>query len=234
VWRVIAPAALVATAATASNYTDQAVDVGGQELVDSVPPAKTKPKPKQKRAKPRPKLQAKASATLQAAATAAPQRDPNTTYELHFDGQKLRLFDANGCPLGEWDAVSGRAGYQSKDMVALAGKGPIPEGYYLACQTALQQRPTDLWETVLGKVGRGSWPGGWYSWGDYRVWLQSIRDTNTHGRDGFTIHGGSAPGSAGCIDLTSEMNSFVQAFKAQGKDLILKVDYTSCPVDLKK
>lgn len=34
-----------------------------------------------------------------------------------------------------------------------------------------------------------------------RIWLKPGSDTNTYGRDGFTIHGGVSKGSAGCIDI---------------------------------
>jgi hypothetical protein len=33
--------------------------------------------------------------------------------------------------------------------------------------------------------------------------------TETHGRGGFFIHGGSVAGSAGCIDLTADINRFM-------------------------
>ena len=38
-------------------------------------------------------------------------------------------------------------------------------------------------------------------WGDWRVKLEPNADTNTLGRDNFFLHGGSKPGSAGCIDI---------------------------------
>ncbi|MCY1225494.1 hypothetical protein D9M72_376910 [compost metagenome] len=41
----------------------------------------------------------------------------------------------------------------------------------------------------------------------------------------FTIHGGSHPGSAGCIDLTSSMNSFAKEFLYYAKDMELEVRY---------
>lgn len=38
-------------------------------------------------------------------------------------------------------------------------------------------------------------------WGDYRVPLHPNDGANTFGRDGFFMHGGDDPGSAGCIDV---------------------------------
>ena len=62
-------------------------------------------------------------------------------------------------------------------------------------------------------------------WGKPRVWLEPSKETNTYGRSGFSIHGGEEPGSAGCIDLTSEMPGFADWFKKNGKDLIVEVEY---------
>ncbi|HIU65485.1 MAG TPA: peptidoglycan-binding protein [Candidatus Enterousia avicola] len=70
-----------------------------------------------------------------------------------------------------------------------------------------------------------SWPGGEHGWGKHRVWLEPSKETDTYGRGGFSIHGGEEPGSAGCIDLTSEMPAFADWFKKNGKDLIIKVKY---------
>ena len=63
------------------------------------------------------------------------------------------------------------------------------------------------------------------TWWTSRVWLEPAKETNTYGRDNFSIHGGEEPGSAGCIDLTSEMPAFADWFKKNGKDLIIKVKY---------
>ena len=50
-------------------------------------------------------------------------------------------------------------------------------------------------------------------------------EVNMAGESGFSIHGGEEPGSAGCIDLTSEMPGFADWFKKNGKDLIVEVEY---------
>ncbi len=58
-----------------------------------------------------------------------------------------------------------------------------------------------------------------------RVWLEPSKETNTYGRDRFSIHGGWFSGSAGCIDLTSQIDNFVALFGFIGKDLIVNVQY---------
>ena len=88
--------------------------------------------------------------------------------------------------------------------------------------------PTDWiigWSRLLSEDLGGKWPGSEYSWGNSRVWLEPSKETNTYGRDDFSIHGGWVPGSAGCIDLTSNIDNFVALFDYIGNDLIIKVEY---------
>jgi hypothetical protein len=88
----------------------------------------------------------------------------------------------------------------------LANTGPIPAGRYWI-------DPSELWERgflrglVLGQ-------GHADAWGDYRLTIHPYPHTVTHQRGGFFIHGGTAPGSAGCIDLTTHMAAFVTALRA--------------------
>jgi len=67
---------------------------------------------------------------------------------------------------------------------------------------------------------RGTWRRGTSAWGNYRFWLTPKPDTKTFGRDNFSIHGGLLPGSAGCIDLTSEMDDFADLMRALGQDKV--------------
>ena len=125
--------------------------------------------------------------------------------------------------------MSGRPGYQSSEYQDQKSTGPIPEGTYVARQEQLQFM--DLKGLIVGSAvvvkedSGGKWPGSYYSWGNSRVWLEPSKETNTYGRDNFSIHGGMWPGSAGCIDLTSHMNNFVALFGFIGKDLIVNVQY---------
>ena len=156
--------------------------------------------------------------------------------DMTYDGKKLRLYEPqrtseaymtrNRPLLAEYDAASGRPGYQSPEFQSLANKGPVPSGDYLVRQSDLQLRvDAGLLDRAMGYVGRGSWPGGEVAWGDSRVWLTPSAGTNTFGRGGFSIHGGWYPGSAGCIDLTSSMPAFTQQFSQLGMDLQLRVQY---------
>lgn len=153
--------------------------------------------------------------------------DTQPGYYAVFDGKKFTLYVDNK-PVISWDAVSGRSGYQSPEYQDQKSTGPIPEGTYVARQEELQfinTRDAILGVAVILDIKKGGWPGSYYSWGNSRVWLEPSKETNTYGRDKFSIHGGWAPGSIGCIDLTSQMQNFVALFKFIDKDLIVKVKY---------
>ena len=108
---------------------------------------------------------------------------------LHFDGSKATLMDDDGQVLGEYPATSGREGVTDPKA---SWKGPLPEGDYT------------LFPTEISEVR-----GFWYwarnllrgDWGTYRTPLHPNEGTNTYGRNGFFLHGGRYPGSAGCIDV---------------------------------
>ena len=136
-----------------------------------------------------------------------------------FDGKSFTIYQ-DGKPIISWGAVSGRDGFQSPEYQNLKSTGPIPEGSYIARQKELQNRDD------YGPIKRyTSWPGGEQGWGKNRVWLEPSKDTNTYGRSKFSIHGGTEPGSAGCIDLTSSMDAFTKWFEKNGHDLIVNVKY---------
>ena len=72
-----------------------------------------------------------------------------------------------------------------------AWQGSIPLGTYTMFSSEISN------PNVLGTIVR-SLTGDWGSW---RVPLHPNAGTNTYGRSGFFIHGGSDQGSAGCIDI---------------------------------
>lgn len=145
-----------------------------------------------------------------------------------FNGKTLTIYQ-DGKPVISWDAVSGNKDFQSSEYQNLKSKGPIPEGIYVARQEKLQHMsPLDWaigWTRVFGDNLGGKWPGSSVSWGSSRVWLEPSKETDTFGRDKFSIHGGTFPGSAGCIDLTSSMDDFTKWFENNGHDLIVNVKY---------
>ena len=80
-------------------------------------------------------------------------------------------------------------------------EGPIPEGTYVLVTNQITE-----------VSGIRSWFRSWSGdWGSFRVPLTPIagtdvNDRNGKPRDGFKLHGGRNPGSAGCIDVGGGYN----------------------------
>jgi len=112
----------------------------------------------------------------------------------------------------------------SKDKDA----GPTPPGKYTVGPIQSRQGDTEtvgvisaLWKKLTGKFDntpvekQGFYSNSDYSkvgWGNYRATITPQSGTNTHGRSSFYIHGGTLPGSHGCIDLTDEMGDFAKFY----------------------
>jgi len=123
-----------------------------------------------------------------------------------------------------WDAVSGKPHGGSFDYSAAAqharGEGPIPEGLYWIDPRQLVDLEDRWFYGLLYEK----------AWGTDRVTIHPYPDTETYGRGGFFIHGGTEPGSAGCIDLTTQMRSFASQMKSstpRGAFVKLNVRYPS-------
>lgn len=103
-----------------------------------------------------------------------------------------------------YSAVSGRHtsnGFNySVERQRLHNEGPIPEGVYWVA-------PGELWSNAWYR------PISQAAWGNHRLTIHPFPDTETYGRGGFFVHGGSVPGSAGCIDLWNDMDSFATDLK---------------------
>ena len=153
---------------------------------------------------------------------------PGENISLEFNLSNLKVVDNTyniDMPGLKWNGISGRKGYQSKEFQDMKNIGPIPEGVYILNPEDTQYFSSiSLFDKMISSFG-GEWRGGKSSWGNVRTWLTPKEGTNTYGRDNFSIHGGSSPGSAGCIDLTSDNDSFHEWFKAYGKSIELNVIY---------
>lgn len=117
-------------------------------------------------------------------------------------------------------------GGEVRSYPATSGKGttydPIPEGRFWVNPTEFAsigiRKP---WWTASRIINQGDSPGeAWEwaekqeeAWGSWRLPIHPFPDTDTTDaggrvRGGFFIHGGTEPGSAGCIDLTLRMDAF--------------------------
>lgn len=83
--------------------------------------------------------------------------------------------------------------------------GPIPSGEYWIDLD-------ELWENAWYRRGSRA------AWGNFRLTIHVLPGTNTYGRGGFFIHGGAVAGSAGCIDLTNQIDAFVNALREELSD----------------
>jgi hypothetical protein len=146
---------------------------------------------------------------------------------LVFNGSSLNYYSqTNPSQNRSWSGVSGRAGYS-----------PITEGVWGVDPSRTQQffdeplwkQLGSAWSTAIKyatfgyKEKSGPWPGGPIAWGYERTELSD----KTRGVEYSTyyIHGGLIPGSAGCIDLTGNNDSFHSWLGSYGKPIDLYVNY---------
>jgi len=130
------------------------------------------------------------------------------TIELLFDGRHLSATGTREAL--RFPAVSGKPDAAGKfsdspERQKLKGRGPIPAGRYWI-------QPSQTWENNWLK---GLVVAPRAAWGNYRIAIHPFSDTNTFDRGGFFIHGGTVPGSAGCIDLTTQIDQFIAALKRE-------------------
>lgn len=171
------------------------------------------------------------SPTIQAPAPqeVAPQV-PKGPASLLFDGVSLSWRVGNQV-VKSWKATSGKNPWASKSYMKAhqqeSNFGAIPEGNYRI--GALEKNGNQVDPSVLDTInyafaeiggvtqGKGNLtphsfgdktnPYTQIAWGKYRIPIIGGK----YGRGSFFIHGGTLPGSSGCIDLGNEgMDSFVE------------------------
>ncbi|WP_082733960.1 tlde1 domain-containing protein [Polycladidibacter hongkongensis] len=122
---------------------------------------------------------------------------------LAFDGLKLQAIDVKtGAVARSRDAISGRPNNQSASLSNVPDTGPIPSGNWsISTENIINMNDLPLWRQVLSETGFVSPRGGVSSWGNTFVRIDASGVTETYGRSGFHIHGGSEAGSAGCMAL---------------------------------
>lgn len=92
-------------------------------------------------------------------------------------------------------ATSGRSGSMNNPKYQFIEKsGPIPEGQFILDKRTLTER--NFVEAVWRVKVRGQG-----DWGSFDVPLNPLSGTKIGNRNNFYLHGGSKPGSAGCVDV---------------------------------
>lgn len=112
-------------------------------------------------------------------------------------------------PAASGKLLNGQFDY-SKERQKIPNQGPIPEGNYWINPAELDD---NTWNPFVS----------YDSWGNFRITIHPFTNTETFGRGGFFIHGGSTAGSAGCIDLIGSMDAFASFLK----------QYKNCKIQLK-
>jgi Protein of unknown function (DUF2778) len=121
-------------------------------------------------------------------------------YSIEAQGGTMWLYDRNGNLVETFHYETGRNGDTNP---AHKDTGPLPPGRYTL-------DPSKISEAGLFRH--------WIDprdWGEYRVPLQPEPGTNTHGRSGFFLHGGSVrSGSEGCLKVNSANQDSLRPIKA--------------------
>jgi hypothetical protein len=118
--------------------------------------------------------------------------DPLGLDTLVTDGKTVNHYNDAGTKIGSYPYTSGETGVTDP---SIPWKGPIPPGTYTL-------DPKDISKGSFLRDLTGDW-------GDFRVPLKATDSTNTFGRDGFFLHGGTDPGSAGCLDVGSRDSELI-------------------------
>lgn len=159
---------------------------------------------------------------------------------LLFNGEELLWINQKEEIQYRWPAVTGLGGFKAKKYGGEKIRGKIPEGCWEVKHSEMQQIPTDVMTHFWGVVfKKGDWPGGFERWGAGRVWLHPLGETKASSDDGYCIHGGEKPGSAGGIDLVGQMPEFFGLFqfttkmnlKIDGMILLVKYDTASIKIN---
>ena len=112
--------------------------------------------------------------------------DPFGLDSLVANNGTLTHYNNSGNVVGTYPYTTGQDGVTDPST---PWQGPIPPGNYSLDPSQISEG--GFLRNLLG------------DWGKYRLPLTPDSSTNTYGRDGFFLHGGKKPGSAGCIDVGS-------------------------------
>ncbi len=150
-----------------------------------------------------------------------------------FNGAEFKWYERSG-RLYSWPAVSGlylENGKSRGELQQFEDVGPIPEGEYILSPKKTYNFYYDLLYGNEKIRNFSKWIFEYNSWGFYKTQIIPNSDTRNNiinlGRkpETFYLHGGTSPGSRGCIDLTNWNNQFHTLFYRAGRNLNLIVNY---------
>ena len=133
---------------------------------------------------------------------------------LLYNGSELIWLDESHKEVGKWKACS------NTDTTDPAKEnGPIPQGNWVILQDAIDQNmENSWWKELTGKKDPVIWAD------KNRVELVPFKETDTQGRlEKFYVFGGEGDNSSlRGINLAGDIDDFVDKFKRQGNNLVLK------------
>jgi RHS repeat-associated protein len=154
---------------------------------------------------------------------------PKSSLQLRFNNSASTLYVmdktyGNGYNDLKWSATSGGTKLNFAPIATGNWQTVDPSQIqYWDSKSDLNQSVSNLSKyTKFIGVKMGGFPGGTDSWGTQRTELNNI-DTGQN-NTGFYIHGGTTPGSMGCIDLVGQNDSFHNWFRSNGTALDLVVE----------
>lgn len=117
----------------------------------------------------------------------APAVDSGKSHSLVASNGLLEHYDGDGNLIGSYPYTTGLHGVTDPSV---HDKGPLPPGTYTL--DPVEASKGGLLRSITG------------DWGTYRAPLTPCDGTNTYGRSGFYLHGGTKPGSLGCMDIGNQ------------------------------
>ena len=145
----------------------------------------------------------------------------------------VRATDAGACKGSTSDSYLNNAKY-----VGVQDFGPIPEGdFVLSLGSFATFTGTEQATMIAGGMFTDPFGSALHGgdWGSGRAPLRPVKILpgppgcgNTAKRSGFYLHGGSLPGSSGCIDIDNDgIDALLKLLVGYRKDIPVKVRYTA-------
>lgn len=120
----------------------------------------------------------------------------NSQLSLLFDGEKVYVMDKEGNKIYSTTATSGKGEHMNNPSSQnVENLGPIPQGIYSYNNS--KWKTMTKWQQCKRLIRGGDW-------GTHNVPLDVVNNNHST-RRGFYLHGGIIKGSAGCIDVGSNI-----------------------------
>jgi len=146
-----------------------------------------------------------------------------SAFSFSYDGSELSLNKKGVGAVGSVPAYSGMPGARARDQV-IEEFGPIPEGNYVLDPARTQDYLGNRRRVILN-----DWLGlhDFDAWGRCSTLITLARRADVGTRGAFYLHGGTKPGSKGCIDVVENNRRVHRWLRLLGISTGLTIDYPS-------